>query len=596
MKNFFKKNNFEEKAIVEKTNENDWFRDFVDYSTHPVFRADEGGALLYINQAFAKTLLYLSKSDLQEINLRDNLFANKHNWDLFISQLGKYDRLEDFEVTFIQKNGDKKPFKVDVRKVKSEKKELLTFEGIVLKGSDDEKHDALLKELEELKEKEKNSSSQANKAIYTKNVKSQYLANMTHEIKTPINSIVGFLTLIEQDLFESEEELHDFARNARISADSLLEIINNILDISRLEADKMELDEVEFDLFKEVEKAKSIAIPSSNKKDITVSTRISDKLKKILVGDPLRYRQVLVNILSNSLKYTDSGSIDISIEVESERELSYLIKTSVKDTGIGIPKEKLSLLFKPYTQVKTKKWNKQDGSGLGLMICKELVRLMDGEIIIKSKEGVGTIVEFTTSLKLPEALKKYESFNKRDVNQKDQIPRMTKFESQKSITEGFATIENNEIKYNKEPDVTDDVVNSSDFKDEPHSDVKRILLVEDNPISQKVELKLLKESGYNVEAVSNGFDAIEAVKTNSFSLVLMDVEMAEMDGLESTKRIRKLEKPTNKIPIIAVTAHSSMKDREKCLASGMDDYIAKPININFMKMTIDHWLLKSVEN
>jgi len=396
MKNFFKKNNFEEKAIVEKTNENDWFRDFVDYSTHPVFRADEGGALLYINQAFAKTLLYLSKSDLQEINLRDNLFANKHNWDLFISQLGKYDRLENFEVTFIQNNGDKKPFKVDVRKVKSEKKELLTFEGIVLKGSDDEKHDALLKELEELKEKEKNSSSQANKAIYTKNVKSQYLANMTHEIKTPINSIVGFLTLIEQDLFESEEELHDFARNARISADSLLEIINNILDISRLEADKMELDEVEFDLFKEVEKAKSIAIPSSNKKDITVSTRISDKLKKILVGDPLRYRQVLVNILSNSLKYTDSGSIDISIEVESERELSYLIKTSVKDTGIGIPKEKLSLLFKPYTQVKTKKWNKQDGSGLGLMICKELVRLMDGEIIIKSKDGVGTIVEFTT--------------------------------------------------------------------------------------------------------------------------------------------------------------------------------------------------------
>jgi CheY-like chemotaxis protein len=309
-----------------------------------------------------------------------------------------------------------------------------------------------------------------------------------------------------------------------------------------------------------------------------------------------------MNIITNSVKYTESGTIDISVDIEKERELSYLIKTTVKDTGIGIPKDKLSLLFKPYTQVKTKKWNKNDGSGLGLMICKELVRLMDGEIVIKSKEGVGTIVEFTASLKLPEALKKYDSNN--SDSEKQYKSTLTDFEKAalKNLTFNESTETDKPNTNNNKSEVSEEKANtvqnevkSSGFKEEHSSNLKRILLVEDNPISQKVELKLLKESGYNVEAVSNGFDAIEAVKTSNFNLVLMDVEMAEMDGLESTKKIRALQPPNNKIPIIAVTAHSSMKDREKCLASGMDDYIAKPININFMKMTIDHWLLKGIE-
>ena len=603
MKRFFRKNIAAEEIQTTSSNEHDWAQSFVDYSSHPIFRANDNGKLLYANQAFAKSLHYLSKADVEQKNLKEDLFASTESWDLFISQLQKYDRLENFEVEFIQKNNDKEIFRLDIRKIKNSTKQPIVFEGIIAKQLEsDEKYNSLLTELQELKEKEKSASSQINKAVYTKNVKSQYLANMTHEIKTPINSIVGFLTLIEQNLFESEEELHDFAKNARISADSLLELINNILDISRLEADKMELDEVEFSLVNEIEKAKSIALPATSNKQIDVKTYISDDLKMILVGDPLRYRQVLMNILTNSVKYTETGSIDISVNIEKERELSYLVKTTVKDTGIGIPKEKLSLLFKPYTQVKAKKWNKQDGSGLGLMICKELVRLMDGEIIIKSKEGVGTIVEFTASLKLPEALKKYDN-NSLNMEQPGKS-KLTAFEKAalNAVDENKAPVNPKPINGNRNTEVTkptsdivNNEVNSSDFKEEKHSDVKRILLVEDNPISQKVELKLLKESGYSVEAVSNGFDAVEAIKTNSFNLVLMDVEMAEMDGLESTKKIRALEAPTNKIPIIAVTAHSSMKDREKCLASGMDDYIAKPININFMKMTIDHWLLKEME-
>jgi PAS domain S-box-containing protein len=602
MKSFFKSS----KNINENNSHNldnqVWIQEFIDYSPSPILRADIDGNLLYTNQAFSKMLDYLSKVDLQKMSLKNELFPDIDKWDLFISTLQKNDRLENHQIDLLKKNGEIISVRIDLRNIKDENGKTKYFEGIVVEKKKDDNYEELLAELEALKEKEKKAVSNVTKANYTKNVKSQYLANMTHEIKTPINSIVGFLTLIEQKLFDSEEELQDFAHNARTSADSLLEIMNNILDISRLEADKMELDECEFDLSKEVEKAKTIASPASGEKNLTINTNISNKIEPLVVGDPLRYRQVLVNVLANSFKYTESGSIDISVEIEKERELSYLIKTTVKDTGIGIPKEKLSLLFKPYTQVKAKKWNKQDGSGLGLMICKELVRLMDGEIVIKSKEGVGTIVEFTTTMKLPKALEKYD-VKEKTIEPEKQPKEQIVEEPTRQKTNGEDTLSKiaikEEQKFETKADdskiIAGEVIKSSDFTDEPNSDIKRILLVEDNPISQKVELKLLKESGYNVEAVSNGFDAIEAVKTNGFNLVLMDVEMAEMNGLESTKRIRALEAPTGKIPIIAVTAHSSMKDREKCLASGMNDYIAKPININFMKMTIDHWLLKEIE-
>lgn len=543
------------------------FKSFIDYSSSPFFQSTLDGKLLYVNQAFAKLLSYFSKSDLLELNLKDDLFSDINNWKNFLEQIKKKKRIENVEIELFSKLKRVISIIVDVRFVVNKGGDESYIEGIVAKRQVVNYNKDLEGELEELRQKEKSATSQANKANYTKNVKSQYLANMTHEIKTPINSIVGFLTLIEQKLFDSEEELQDFAHNARISADSLLEIINNILDISRIEAGKVDLDEVKFSLSLEVEKAKAVALPAGGNDKVKISTTISSKITADLIGDPVRYRQVLINILTNSVKYTESGNIDIIVDIDEVKDSRVFLKTTIKDTGIGIPKEQLSLLFKPYTQVKTKKWNEQDGSGLGLMICKEIIKMMEGEIIIKSKQGKGTIVEFTTLFKTTEVLQPVEKLLDKTTN-KLLIP------------------ENGE---------DGEVITSSDIIEEPRSDIKRILLVEDNPISQQVELKLLKQSGYVVEAVSNGYDAIEAVKTNNFHLVLMDVEMSEMDGLESTKQIRALDSPISKIPIIAVTAHSSMKDREKCLTSGMNDYIAKPININFMRMIIDHWLLKEVK-
>jgi CheY-like chemotaxis protein len=224
------------------------------------------------------------------------------------------------------------------------------------------------------------------------------------------------------------------------------------------------------------------------------------------------------------------------------------------------------MLFEPYIQVKSKKGSKE-GTGLGLVISKEFVRLMNGEIHVESKIGQGSKFYFNVFLKLFPGIPSIS----------DQATR-TDIENVSDATESTESASAPAIQQ-VQKDVKPEVENR-----------KRLLLVEDNPISQNLEVKILREVGYAVEAVSSGQEAIDSVKSGTFNLVLMDVEMTDMDGITATKKIRELTGLVSKIPIIAVTAHSSMKDREKCLAAGMDDYIAKPINIHFLKITIDQWL------
>ena len=465
------------------------------------------------------------------------------------------------------------------------------------------------RELEVLRFEKKKANHETNSAVYTSNIKTQFLANMSHEIRTPMNSVLGFLTLIENGLFESEDELKDFARNAKISADSLLDIINNILDISKIEAGKMELYEDDFNIQDEIDKAQSIVTPSAKEKGLKLSCVIEENVPRTLIGDATRYRQVLVNLLGNAVKYSESGEINIKVEVAGKTEATAKILTVVKDQGPGIAQDKIPTLFKPYSQVRSKKWVKEKGTGLGLMICKEFVNLMGGEISIESKVGEGTKISFTVVLTVEknfladrEKVKPERDFRKIEEKTKpnQDIPKIKEPDISETVkTETIIpeqVFEETADTFLSEEELEKTLQNEDDNSYEINSlagsqkSKKRLLLVEDNPISQSVELKLLREAGYAVDPVSNGYDAIEAIKTDSFDLVLMDIEMSDLDGIETTKRIRELDPPMGLIPIIAVTAHSSMKDREKCLAAGMDDYIAKPININFLKMTIDQWL------
>jgi CheY-like chemotaxis protein/two-component sensor histidine kinase len=372
-------------------------------------------------------------------------------------------------------------------------------------------------------------------------------------------------------LYEDKEELNTFARSGRMSAQSLLDTINNILDLSKIEAGKMELDEVEFSVKKELDKAVSIISQTAKDKNIKLVEDYDDMIPHTLFGDATRFRQILLNLLSNAVKYTDIGQIDVSIQLQDKTEDFVVLKGIVKDTGQGIAKESLKMLFRPFSQVHSVRSNKQ-GTGLGLVICKEFINLMGGDINVDSEIGKGSTFEFTVQLGLrPSTFEQKLDYDK--IAEKDEQPK------KKTAVEEEEVNEQNEFK--KAIDLATTYV---------ESDKKRILLVEDNPISQNVEMKLLKSVGYEVDAVSTGEEAVKAVSTGRYNCVLMDIEMPGMNGLAATQQIRDLASEVKDIPVIAVTAHSSMKDREKCLAAGLNDYIAKPISINFLKMTIDQWI------
>lgn len=466
----------------------------------------------------------------------------------------KQGKVRNYRVPFKKKDGTDITVRMNVRKNEDDENYPLLYEGSLQDISQQVQAELeKQKALDALRLEKMKADSAAKKAQQESQFKSKFLANMSHEVRTPMNAVMGFLTLIENDLFESREELKSFAKDARVAAESLLGIINNILDLSKVEAGKMELDIVAFDIREEVSKVISIMGQQAKTKGLLIEEYIHPEIPNEIYGDPTRFRQILINLLGNAVKFTDNGKVGVEVDIKSKDENYIELITTVYDTGPGIPQEKLNMLFEPFMQIKGKKSTKE-GSGLGLMIAKEFIKLMNGEINVESKVGVGSKFIFTTKMKLH--------------NHKD------------NKTE--------EVVGEKHLNETIEIKNTAENKSLPNQ--KKLLLVEDNPISRNLETKILKEVGYDVEAVASGYEAVEAVKAGNYNLVLMDVEMSGMDGLEATKKIRELGKPISTIPIIAVTAHSSMKDRERCLAAGMNDYISKPINIHFLKITIDQWL------
>ena len=572
----------DDKLDGKKLISDDAYKSLFENLADGLFRTSIDGKIKLANISLAKLLGYATIEEIINLDILSDTFVDNSEREKFLKILTAQKRIKNYRLNLKKKDGTSIIVKLSARLIQDEAGQALFIEGsmqdITLQVAAENER---LQQLEELRNEKIKAIKDVNAAVYTSNIKAQFLASMSHEIKTPINSIIGFLTLIEKKMFDSEEELQEFAQNAKTAADSLLDIINNVLDISKIEAGKMELDEVEFNFREEIKKTEAILTPQVTNKNLTLTVEFDDTIPVFVIGDPVRLRQVVLNILSNSVKYTDRGEIILKVSLVKFTQSSVKLKFTIIDTGRGIPKEKLPLIFKPYTQVKQKKWTEKDGSGLGLMITKQFVELMGGEIQLVSEEGIGTTVEFTIFLKI----KKSES----QVEKSDLV-------TDKLSTEILNKSEQLNEKVNAKPVLEeinkDEIPQPKIFNEvqQTKKSGKRILLVEDNPISQKVEKKLLTDIGYEVEAVSSAFDAIEAIKTNVFDLVLMDIEMPDMDGLTATQKIRNLDAPTNRIPIIAVTAHSSMKDREKCLAAGMDDYIAKPININFMKIIIDQWL------
>ncbi|MBL1212638.1 MAG: response regulator [Ignavibacteriae bacterium] len=539
------------------------FKSIFENSVQGIFQYEKSGKLLISNPSFQKILGYTEESEIKDLQFPDDFFKNEKDYESFIKLLETHGKIKNYKVTFKANEGHEINVKMNAQVIFDENDEFLYYEGsiqdITRQVQAEQDRNRAIKQLQISKMKaEKNSV----KALKASNSKSEFLAKMNHELRTPMNSVIGYLTLIEGELFNDGNEMRDFARSAKISADSLVDIINNNLDFYKIESGKMEIEESEFEMKGIIEKSISMIAPLV-KKSLTITQSVATDIPKTLIGDAIRFRQILVNLLGNSAKFTETGEISVKVGIEEIENSNIKLITEVKDTGCGIPADKLPTIFDADKKVKYKN-PETEGAGLGLVICKELVTMMNGEIYAESNVNEGSTFTFTTEFRFD---------NENIIEQKDNSGK---------------TGDKSEVK----PENKTEVKKSSNVSGMPKKTVsnKRILLVEDDKSNQAVELKILTEIGYLVDAVSSGAEAIEAIKSYRFDLVLMDVEMEGMDGIAATEKIRSLEGDISSIPIIALTAHSSMKDRERCLSGGMNDYIAKPINVQFLKIIIDEWL------
>ncbi|MFV1967069.1 MAG: ATP-binding protein [Pirellulaceae bacterium] len=364
--------------------------------------------------------------------------------------------------------------------------------------------------------------------------KSDFLANMSHEIRTPMNGIIGMAALFSKTRLTSEQD--EYLDMIRQSADSLLRLLNDVLDFSKIEAGKLELENIDFNLRDDVGKTARALSSRAAEKGLEMACRIQPDLPAMLVGDPIRLRQVLLNLAGNALKFTGSGEVIIDVSEVSRSTNEISLHFSVRDTGIGIPAELLDTIFEPFVQADTSTTRRFGGTGLGLAISSQLVSMMGGKIWVESEVGTGTTCHFTAKFKIG-----------------GESP--------------------------KEPPPEMDAALETD-REESRSTGPRlnILLAEDGLINQRVAVGFLESQGHEVTIINDGVEAVDAMRRERFDAVLMDLQMPRMDGCAATAKIRSEEDALGRhTPIIAMTAAAMKGDREKCLRAGMDSYVAKPI-------------------
>lgn len=647
-------------AVEALQDSDDRFRDLFESVDDLIVSIGADGRLLHVNRGWTETLGYFDPSaapkTIFEVIHPDSLQEFKKEFDDVLAW-GQSRRMEAPLVTeggrTITVEGTFNPKAIDGR---------AALVRVILKDISDRKKN----ELELAKARDA--------ALESARLKSQFLTNVSHEIRTPMHAVVGMLGLLAGSPLTPEQK--EYAQIARSSADELLAIINNILQMSKIEAGNLSVTVSDFDLNKTVERLTEVMQIAALDKKLDLKVQIDSTLPPVLRGDVARIRQVLTNLLANAMKFTEQGSVIVDIRKDRETDTHLLVKFAVKDTGVGIPEQAMGSLFQSFSQVDGSTTRKYGGMGLGLSTSKQLVELMGGVMGVESKLAKGSTFWFTVpfekraSERLPveaskqafpgatilivdasetsrrvissyltswgmraksastirEAIERMRSeaslgepfrgviFDLR-VGQDDGLDLARQIRRDPSLREAGLivmtslgdAIDDQELRdigvnaYISKPVEQSELFDAlgsmlardlkpssgsgrrsessasegADIPKESREHV-RILLAEDKPLNQKLTLSQLKVLGYRADAVSNGFEVIQAIQKSTYDIILMDCQMPGMDGYEATKEIRRLNTPAKNVKIVAMTAHALEGDREKCLAAGMDDYLSKP--------------------